>query len=124
MERALRNRIVWTLLLAALAGMTVWLIVREMRQQQRNRELIAAIHRHDTPTALALLAQGADPNARDYPKPTGSFWQRILAQLGIRRSPSMFAPTALQVALEPLDPPVTYHLSMPPEKQGLIEALV
>ena len=42
-----------------------WLVVKELGQHRLNRTLIAAVKKGDTPTVLASLARGADPNARD-----------------------------------------------------------
>jgi hypothetical protein len=43
------------------------LIYRGNRQQILNRALLTAIQKNNLPAVIALLAKGADPNARDWP---------------------------------------------------------
>ena len=47
------------------------------RQAQLDANLIAAVHSHDQNSALDALAQGANPNARDYDHPAPTLWERV-----------------------------------------------
>jgi ankyrin repeat protein len=53
------------------------LICRGYRQQSVNRLMITAIKRNDLPKVVALLAQGADPNAREWPLYTDYIWENL-----------------------------------------------
>jgi hypothetical protein len=55
----------------------VWMM-REIRQEQRNRALIAAIYNNDTRQVISLLNEGADANARDEQTPPPTFRQWLL----------------------------------------------
>src|SRR5882724_8544586 len=67
--KSLRKRLIWILLavvcLPVLAS-GIW-YGRQVRQQHLDHALIEAIKKNDTPTAVALLDQGADANATDKP---------------------------------------------------------
>jgi ankyrin repeat protein len=73
-----------------------WLLVRAGQQDRLDSALIAAIRRDDPAKVRALLAEGADPNARD--RPVRSLMDRIRELLRVRKAP--VSETALMVALE------------------------
>ncbi len=82
-----RRTIVLTLLLlAALVAIPVVLTWRQVRQEQLNHALIAAVDRNDTAGIRLLLRQGADPNALALPADTRSIWQRV-REIARRQSP-------------------------------------
>ncbi len=84
------------LLLMGIIGVPGWVIYRDIRQDRLDRALIAAIKRNDTPATLALLDQGADPDARDTSDlQPPSVWQLLLDRLHGRYSQPSTAPTAL-----------------------------
>ncbi len=89
------------LLLVGLLGVPGWLTYREVRQEQLDQALIAAIEREDVPTAIWLLRQGADGNAGRRPKETLSLWQHFWDVLQGKHSklPSAY-PTALLMVLD------------------------
>src|SRR5437899_2955532 len=67
--KTLHKRSIWILLaLLVLPALTfgIW-YERQVKQQRLDRALIEAIKMQDTPTAIALLDQGADANATDKP---------------------------------------------------------
>src|SRR4051812_14492692 len=100
------NRKQLTLLLlvvfwAAVLGMPgIWLCQAE-RQEQLNRQLIAAIKRGNTAAALRALTLGADAKSRDEPRL--SEWTRLWNLLRRQQSPTSTAPTALLLALDHYD---------------------
>src|SRR5690349_12697348 len=98
MRRRRHNWIATLLLLALLVGGMGWLIYAPVRQERLNRALIAAIKKNDTKVALALLADGADPNAREVPPQHLSFWRLLWDRLRGKRFAPSTAPTALLVA--------------------------
>ena len=69
-------------LLAALVGTLGWTVYAPVRQERLNRALIATIKQNDAKKALALLAEGADPNSRDDPPQHLSLW-RLLMELSL-----------------------------------------
>src|SRR5690349_10519003 len=87
-RRKHRTLLVVFCLLLILFSVPAWLTYREVQQQHRNRALLAAIKRDDTQTVLLLLAQGADPNARDNRHSHPSFWQHAI-QLFDRRKTTL-----------------------------------
>jgi len=98
MRRKRFNLIVTLSVLVALVAGLGWMIYTPVRQERVNRALIAAIKKNDTKTALALLNEGADPNARDMPPQHLSLWRLLLDRLrGKQPAPSQ-APTALMLA--------------------------
>src|SRR5579871_6148798 len=86
-------------MLAVLIGVLGWLTWREVKHERLNRQLIEAIKRQDTPTALSALAQGADANARDEQQ-TLPAWKVLWNRLRGKRPPASHAPTALILTLE------------------------
>jgi ankyrin repeat protein len=84
------------LLLVGSMGVLGWLTYRQVQQFRLDRALIAAIKRSDTPAALFLLSQGADPNARDEPnvKPP-PIWKLLFDRLHGQHPKPSVAPTAL-----------------------------
>ena len=85
--------------LAVLIGIPCCLTWREVRHERLNQQLIEAIKREDTATALSALAQGADANARDE-KQTLPAWKVLWNRLRGKRPAPSTAPTALLLALE------------------------
>jgi len=84
-------------LLLGIAGLFAWLVGREVRREKLNQQLIAAILREDTDTALEALKQGADGNARNE-KQTVPAWKVLWNRIrGHPPAPST-APTALMLA--------------------------
>jgi uncharacterized protein len=78
MKRKQLNSLMLTfLVLAMLAGVFTWLTVRQVRQLQRDHELIAAINTGDEATVRSLLKQGADPNTLDTVRPMTGIWQSL-----------------------------------------------
>ncbi len=79
------------------------MVYHAQRRHQTTDALLYAIDDNDTPLALQLLDQSADPDGRLYVDDTltpGSPWQTLLAQL--RRQPSYLASySALDLALMP-----------------------
>lgn len=82
------------IIILLLAAPSIWL-ARQYRQVKLNRALIAAIKKSDASTVDALLAAGADPNARDTPEKHLSFKERIHDLL---RAPIDLSDTALKCA--------------------------
>jgi|SRR5579871_43145 len=98
MRRKRLNLIAALLLLAALVGGLGWLVYAPVRQERLNRALIAAIKQNETKKAIALLAEGADANARDTLPMNQSLWRLLLDRLRGKRPAPSTAPTALWVA--------------------------
>src|SRR5262249_12244385 len=64
-------------LLVIVVGLPGLWVSHQKQQYARNRALIAAIQANDTPKALALLEQGADPNTREKPDEPQSPWKLL-----------------------------------------------
>jgi uncharacterized protein len=79
----------WIVLLTVLIGMgfaaPVRLFYQRVERHQCNTALVAAVRRGDVTTVKILLAQGADPNAREQVSQNRSLWQ-MLRQMILRRS--------------------------------------
>jgi ankyrin repeat protein len=84
--KSLRKRLTWILLALVLLPILIFCLWygRQVRQQRLDHALIVAIKKNDTPTAIAMLNQGADANATDKPhlSPTltamlADLWHRI-----------------------------------------------
>jgi len=88
--------------LAVLIGIPCCLTWREVRHERLNQQLIEAIKREDTATALSALAQGADANARDE-KQTLPAWKVLWNRLRRQSNPPSTVPTALLLALKVTD---------------------
>jgi len=87
-----------TLALVVLVGFPCFLTWREVRQERLNQQLIDAIKREDTATALSVLAQGADANAREeFSRP---LWEDIWNRLRGHASQTSELPTALQEVVQ------------------------
>ncbi len=89
--------------LLLLVGLAVWPVVREIRQQAKDRALIAAVKRNDASAVVSLLNVGANANAREAPKETRPVWRRWWDMLrGRHPKQENGAPTALMVAFTEL----------------------
>jgi ankyrin repeat protein len=88
------------LLLTSLIAALVVLTWREVRQEQLNHALIAAVDRNDAANVRRLLRQGADPNAQVLVDDKPPVWKQFWDTLRFRSDPA-FAPrmTALAAAI-------------------------
>jgi hypothetical protein len=75
--RRKRTALITLLLLIGLIAVPVVLTWREVRQEQLNHALIAAVDRNDAANVRRLLRHGADPNAEVLPVDTRSVWTRL-----------------------------------------------
>jgi hypothetical protein len=73
---------------------------RAFNQMQLDAKLIDAIKNQDTPAAIALLKQGANPNARDIPPDTRPAWKKLWDSLPGHRHPNMGFQTALLLTVQ------------------------
>ncbi|MCW3099375.1 MAG: bcorl1 [Chthonomonadaceae bacterium] len=73
-------------------------IQSQHHQNTLNRQLIAALMRDDTKTALAFVNAGADPNTREVPTPAPSFTTLLNHLLHRSPVPVNNSPTALMFA--------------------------
>jgi len=80
-------------------GIAVKKVYRENQQPELNRALIAAVKKNDTAAVVALLAQGADANARDVSPDTRSVWLRLRDRFAGKPHPTEYGPTVLILAL-------------------------
>jgi ankyrin repeat protein len=88
-------------MLAALVAIPIVWIRQEVRQEQLNHALIAAVDRNDTATVHRLLRQGADPNAQVLPDDTRPVWKRFRDLLQNRSLPQpIVRQSALTKAVE------------------------
>ncbi|HLJ55393.1 MAG TPA: ankyrin repeat domain-containing protein [Chthonomonadaceae bacterium] len=79
---------------------TVWIgCFSADRQERQNRALISAIKRNDTGRVLALLRNGAEPNARDDTVST-TVWALLWARLSGKPVRFASGPSALDVLFE------------------------
>lgn len=99
-------------------GMTVKKVYRDVRLTELNASLIAALKKNNASSVVSLLSQGADPNSREIPPDPRSQWQRLWDRLRGKPTPSGDGPTALLVALKPVES------TTPPENVPLIKALL
>jgi ankyrin repeat protein len=86
-----------TIVIALCAACGVWLY-REQRQYTLNQQLIAALDKGDTKTALVLVNTGADPNTRYSPHPAPSLQRLLNLFLHHTPAPTNDRPTALMFA--------------------------
>ena len=98
----IKFRILWfALALMASVFLTVC-IVRfqgQIARQKHNYALIAAIKADNFDAAQHLLANGANPNARDLPPDTRTLWRRVCEMFRpVQREETLF-PSALTLAL-------------------------
>src|SRR5688500_12162405 len=100
----MKRRRVLALFLAVVFVVFVGLTYRASRQERLDRALISALKRDDVETTRSLLAQGADPNACDWPEPQRSFWQRLWPGSSNASTWEEPVPSALQVALNAAPP--------------------
>jgi len=87
---------------AVAAALFFGLTSRAKRQHELNTKLIGAVRNSDTEAARKLLAQGADPNARDVPERKLTVWEQI--ERAFLKNPdgsSSRYTTALELALYP-----------------------
>jgi hypothetical protein len=126
-----KRRTALFVLLAILLAIPAWLTYRAYRQNQLDRALIAALKRDDVQTALSLLAEGADANARDWPSQQRPFWQLLWPRRGNDTVARGIPPSALLVALSPRPAgqvslrgvPMDYY-RISPENPAVIKALL
>ena len=113
------------LILLVLLVSTVYVVgnaYREVRGRSLNRSLIAAIRQNNTEMVISLLAEGADPNAKDVPSDPRSVWKRLWDQLRGQSStqdPTAEPAPALLIALQANDDDV-----FPPDNIALVKALL
>jgi hypothetical protein len=88
--RRKRAALITLCILMGLVSVPVALTWREVRQEQLNHALIAAVERHDAATVRSLLRQGADPNAPILPNDKRSAWTRLLDHVLDRPVPTAF----------------------------------
>jgi ankyrin repeat protein len=93
-------------LLGVLIGVAFALRWRITRQVRLDQALIAAVKAKHTEAAVALLQQGADPNARDDPRPVLPLWRMLIGWLRGQKQKRSLAPTPLLIAFmhPPYDP--------------------
>jgi hypothetical protein len=95
-RRRIRFLVISTVLLVS-GAVSIWIAYRAaVQQERRNRSLIVALRSYDTRSVVALLKEGADPNARDH---TGdvSIWDFIFAKLSGKPVRFSTGPTALDL---------------------------
>jgi ankyrin repeat protein len=122
-----RTLLLTLLLLTVVIGLPVWSVYRQVRQERLNRDLIAAIKKNDTATAIALLNAGVDVNAQDKGNAPVSARQVLMTWIerlrGRKSTQKTLYPSALSVAsdiyVEQRDGRVT-----PPENTALVKALL
>ena len=98
-------------------------VLRVGHQNRLNQALIVAVKKNDAAKAIALLANGADSNARDIPVANAdtSIWQKLLDTLKGRHLQPAHGPTALVIAL---DMDIYRKDSFLPQNVPLIRALI
>ena len=96
--------------LLLIAGLIALQAVRELRQESKDRSLIAAVKRADPDNVkradadeiVRLLNEGADANAKDLPKDTRPFWRVCWDILRHRHTDAENkAPTVLSMVFRP-----------------------
>ena len=101
MKRLRYRNLLFVLLCSLLlvAGLVVLPIARQLRQEQKDTALIAAVKANDAKAVVRLLAEGADANAKDRPKETRPFWLLLWETLsGQQKKAKGIVPTALLAA--------------------------
>lgn len=113
-----KRLLVWCIVLVLMAAL-VGLIAANQRRIRLSRELVHAANRHDAPGVEALLAQGADPNTRDWNthngyKPFVPPWYEKPLALLMRQKPRTadpyVGPTVLMIAAHNGDDAVVMRL--------------
>ncbi len=101
MNRTRRTLLTSLCLLALLLAVPIVRTWQEVRQEQLNHALIAAVRQNDVVAVRSLLHEGADPNAPVLPKDTRSLWQRLVDLL--RHKPAPHSLTSASVLSEAID---------------------
>jgi hypothetical protein len=81
--RRKRTALLTLLLLIGLIAVPVVLTWREVRQEQLNHALIAAVDRNEAAGVRRLLRQGADPNAQVHTDDKRSLWKQVWDRLRV-----------------------------------------
>src|SRR5579871_4062460 len=124
-----KKRILLILLffVAVLISLPVWSVCHQIRQERLNRDLIAAVKKNDTATALALLKAGADANAQEKGNTPVSarqvlraWWDRLR---GRKPADTDFHPAALIIASDAYDRDINGSVT-PPENVALVQSLL
>ncbi len=92
-----------------ITGLVAWTVMRELRQEAKDRALIAAVKQEDANAVVHLLNEGADANAKYLPKDARPFW-RVCWDMLQRRRQGEGAPTALMILFTPMPSPVAPDL--------------
>lgn len=123
MTRKQRTIFLLVVFWAAVFGATgVWLWPKD-RQEQLNRQLIAAIKQDDTAAALSALKHGADGNARD--EPDVPAWLRIWYLFGRQKPATIAARSALMLSCErAYEKDRKLRLEKPQDNSDLVKALL
>ncbi len=100
--KRLRRAIIISLPVLVVIAVPVWLGVTTSQREQLNADLIMALRLGQEEDVKSLLAQGADPNARDLPnaKPPGLLQQMIELFTHPRHPEMEHARTALSCATD------------------------
>jgi hypothetical protein len=102
-KRSRRKLVGLFLVVALLLGVPALFVARQMRQEYLDVGLLRSIRENEPREAVALLKQGANPNVRELPVDTRSFWQRLLALLiPSQRTATTYTPTPLATLCEDL----------------------
>ncbi len=102
MNRKRRLLLLCFVLPAALCLFSAWRVVPGLQQQWRNSQLLAAIRRDDTSAVTALLAQGANPNARGSGSADAPSLWKFLRERFSRKPSNSATKSALTIALNKL----------------------
>jgi uncharacterized protein len=103
-----------------LIGVPLWITRRQIQQESLNNALLSAIKRSEVTSVLSLLAQGADPNARELPVSRRTLWQILSERWQGKPSLPNTAPSALLLAVDQRSN-VNHFL---PETTTIVEALL
>jgi ankyrin repeat protein len=86
------------LLTVGLGVIFVVATLRQVRQEQLNQALIAAVKRIDVPTVFTLLKNGADANAREGRTTRLSLWSLLRRTFAGKSTTTPHSATALAIA--------------------------
>jgi ankyrin repeat protein len=110
---------IWLMIAAVLFGLTGY----EVRQEQRDRALIAAVAQGNAAKVAALLAQGADANTRELAAQSQSPWHWLLTKGRPDAGHTIPTRSALLVAVEGSYFP-TFPVRTTPDNPELVAALL
>jgi ankyrin repeat protein len=123
--RRIRHSVtIFLVAMSTVFAVTIWMTYREIRREQLNRDLIAAVKNGNTESVIVLLKEGADANAREQIKDSRPVWRQFLDKLYHQPSLRGTGLTALLLYMEPRPDQGGHDGVFVPENETIIKVLL